>query len=330
MTRVLVTGASGFLGGHLVEALVDRGDEVVAMVRGSSDTSLLESLGVEMRVGDVTDPASLDDATRGVEAVYHLAAYYTFHGSWDRYLEVNVEGTRALMEAAVDNGVRRFVHCSTTETIGATPQGLADERSPLSPDYDYGRSKAESERVAMSYGDRIEVSVVRPSGIYGPRNLDDVSYYFITSFSGPLSKFVIGNGEAKIQFVHVKDVVQGLLLSMESGEAAGETFIITDSEAYSYNEVYRILAEVMGIPAPRWHLPVWMAKLFIAPVELVNRARRRDNFIWHLDTLRALSSDRYYSIEKAGRVLGYSPKHCLKDGLRETVEWYRENGILKD
>jgi len=325
---ILVTGATGFLGGHLVEALVARGQDVVAMARESSDTSLLDALGVEVRRGDVTDRESLRNVTAGVDTIFHLAAYYTFHGRWELYRKVNIEGTRTLLEESSANGVRRFIHCSSTEAMGPTTISPAGEEGRLAPAYDYGRSKAESETIAMAFADRMDVTVVRPSGIYGPRNLDDVSYYFIKSFAGPMSRFIIGDGKALIQFVHVDDVVQGLLLSLDHSEAIGETFIITDGRAYSYEEVYAIMAEVMGRSPPRWHLPAGLAKLLIAPVEGINHLRGKEDFIMHLDTVDAVTRDRHYSIGKARRVLGFEPRHDLKEGLRQTVEWYRENGVL--
>jgi nucleoside-diphosphate-sugar epimerase len=121
--KVLVTGASGFLGGHLVEELVKRGHQVVALVRESSDTLFLDYLGVEMRRGDLTDPPSLERATRGVEAVIHLAAYYTFSGKRQQYQRINVQGTRDLLEAMLANHVRRLIYCSSTEAIGPTGEG---------------------------------------------------------------------------------------------------------------------------------------------------------------------------------------------------------------
>ena len=183
--KVLVTGASGFLGGsHLVELLVEKGYEVVGMVRKTSDTSLLDRLGVEKRVADLTDPSSLVKAVRGIEAVVHLGAYYTFHGKKELYELVNVQGTRNVLDACLGEGVQRFVYCSTTEAIGPVREIPAHEDHPPNPQYEYGRCKLKIESLVKGYADRIKTTIIRPSGMYGPRNVHDISCYFITSFAG--------------------------------------------------------------------------------------------------------------------------------------------------
>ncbi|MEM2687194.1 MAG: NAD-dependent epimerase/dehydratase family protein, partial [Thermoproteota archaeon] len=221
--KILVTGASGFLGGHLVEEMVSKGYSVIGMVRKSSDTSLLRSLGVELRIGDLTDPESLNRATGNIDIVVHLAAYYTFFGKKEMYRRVNVEGTRLLLEAALRNGVKRFVYCSSTEAIGPVKNTPAEEDSPPNPSYEYGRSKLEAEKIVRSYGEKgFEYTILRPSGIYGPRNVDDISYWFITAFARNAlpTRIIVGDGRNLIQFAHVKDVVQGFLLALEKLETS--------------------------------------------------------------------------------------------------------------
>lgn len=330
--RILVTGASGFLGGYVVEALVKGRHQVVALVRDGSDTLFLDYLGVEMRKGDLTDPGSLDRAVKGVDAVIHLAAYYTFSGKRELYQRVNVQGTKDLMESMLRQGVRRLIYCSTTEVIGPTSGGPADEGSPCRPYYEYGRSKLRAEQLIQEHGGRgIDFTIIRPAGIYGPRNLDDVSYWFITTFAGPFaSKFVIGDGKKVLMFVHVEDVVQGFLAALERPQASiGQTYIVSDSRAYSYEEIYGIMAGIFHKPPPRTHLPIWLAKAMVAPVQLLNLVRGRENFLWRVSTMDTFRFDREYSIAKARRELGYEPRHPLPEGLRETAEWYREQGYIK-
>ncbi|MEM3689256.1 MAG: NAD-dependent epimerase/dehydratase family protein, partial [Thermofilum sp.] len=142
--KILVTGATGFLGGHLVEELVAKGYSVRALVRRTSNTALLRELGVEMIEGDITKPETLGPATRGVDVVVHLAAYYTFFGKKELYELVNVKGTRWLAEASLKNNVDRFIYCSSTEAIGPVKNPPADETTPLNPQFEYGRSKAKA------------------------------------------------------------------------------------------------------------------------------------------------------------------------------------------
>ncbi len=330
--KVLVTGASGFLGGYLAEELVRRGHRVMGMVRKGSDTDLLRKLGIELRIGDLADQTSLETVTKGVDAVIHLAAYYTLKGSKELYESINVQGTKSLMEAMLKNGVHRLIYCSSTEAMGPTTHPPADEDSPCEPNYEYGRSKLRSENLIREYQKKgIEFTIIRPSGIYGPRNLDDVSYWFITSYANTgASKIIIGNGKRVLQFAHAEDVVQGFVLALERPEVStGRTYFITDSRAYSYEEIYGILANIFGKPLPKWHVNVLLAKMIAAPVQAFNWLRRKKDFVWRIDSMNTFKVDRYYSIERAKKELGYQPKHSLADGLKETADWYRASGYVK-
>ena len=329
--KVLVTGATGFIGGHLVEDLHNRGYDVIAMARKTSNISKLKELGLEIRFADLTDPASLVEATKGVEAVIHLAAYYTFHGEKELYWKVNVEGTRSLVEACLKNGVTRFIYCSTTEAVGPVKNPPATEDVEPNPTYEYGRSKLAAERIVKSYGEKgLKYTILRPSGVYGPGNVNDVSYWFITGFAKKAlwSYFIVGSGETLIQFVHVKDVVQGFRLALEKEVSIGQTYFITEDRAYTYNEVYKILAEIVGRDPPKIHVPPILAKLMIFPVEVTYKIFGKENFMWHVSTVDAVTQHRAYSIEKAKRELGYNPQYDLRRGLKETVEWYKQHGYI--
>lgn len=330
--KVLVTGASGFLGGHLIEELVRKGYNVIGMVRKGSSRKLLEELNVSLRFGDLLEPESLVDATRDVDVVVHLAAYYTFFGKKELYEKINVQGTRFLLEAMIKNSVKKIVYCSTTEAVGPVKEPYADEDVEPNPVYEYGKSKLRAENVVKECGLKgIDYIILRPSGIYGPRNVNDVSYWFITGFAknSLTSKFIVGSGNNLVQFAHVKDVVQGFVLALEKYDIAkGRTYFVSEDKAYTYNEVYKMLAEICGRRPPKTHIPPMLAKIMIAPIEFFNRIFGIENFNWHMSTVDAVTCDRAYSIERIKRELGYSPKYDLKRGLKETVEWYRENSMI--
>jgi dihydroflavonol-4-reductase len=329
--KVLVTGASGFIGSHLIPRLLSEGYTTVAFVRRSSDTSDLNDMRVELRIGDLREYSSLRDAVRGIDVVIHLAAYYTFYGKKELYQRINVDGTRLLAEEAKREGVSHFIYCSSTEATGPV-DGIGDEISPPYPQYEYGVSKLEAERLINKIqGDQSWATIIRPTGIYGPGNFDDVSYWFIMSQArgGLLSRFIVGSGDTQIQFTHVDDVVQGFINALRKPEKSkGETFIISENRSYSYLEVYEIISTLLGKTPPRFHLPATLAKLCIAPVEYFNRFIDRDNFMWHTATIDSVTSNRSYSIAKAQELLGYQPKYDLKKGLGETINWYRDNGYL--
>ncbi|MEM3384745.1 MAG: NAD(P)-dependent oxidoreductase [Nitrososphaeria archaeon] len=330
--KVLVTGASGFLGGHLIEKLVEKGYNVVGMVRKNSPRRLLEQFAVELRTGDLQEPESLVNATRNVDIIVHLAAYYTFFGKKELYDKINVQGTRFLLEAMIKNDVKRIIYCSTTEAVGPVKVPYADEDVEPNPVYEYGKSKLKAEGVVKEYGLKgVEYTILRPSGIYGPRNVDDVSYWFITGFAknSLTSKFIVGSGKNLVQFAHVQDIVQGFVLALEKFDTAkGRTYFVSEEKAYTYQEVYEILAEICGREPPKTHIPPALAKVMIAPVEFFNRIFGKENFNWHISTVDAVTCDRAYSIERIKRELGYSPKYDLRRGLKETIEWYKNNGMI--
>jgi len=314
----------------MTELFTEKGLEVVAMVRGTSKTTLLDKLGVEKRVADLTVPQSLRLAVRGVDAVVHLAAYYTFHGKDELYELVTVQGTKNIIQACLSEGVKRFIYCSSTETIGAVADIPAREDHPANPEYEYGRSKLRAESVVKEYGSRLEATIVRPSGIYGPRNVHDVSYYFIISCArGSIpTRILIEHGSAFVQFVHVKDVAQGFYLVLTNANSIGKTYFITEDKWQTYREVYEIISRITGRSVPTVSLSKTTAKILIYPVFMVNSAFGKWSFLWDPKTIDAVTVNRVYSIEKAKTELGYSPQYSLEDGLNETIRWYRENELF--
>lgn len=324
--RVLVTGATGFLGAYMTKELKDHGHEVFGTYRKGSDTSRLESIGVPLRKFDLTDAKGMKEAVGGMDAVVHLAAYYTFTGKKETYQRLNVDATSDLLDACSSEGVGRFIYCSSTEAMGPT-EGVADEDSSVRPQYDYGRSKVQAERLVRDHA--IPGTIIRPSGVYGPGNIDDISYWFITKYGRSMAtKFVIGSGKNLIQFVHAADVAQGFRLALENEGARSRTYIISGERAHSYDEVYAMLGDITGIPAPKRHIPSSVAKAMIAPVQLINKMRGKDDFLFRTSTVDSVTQDRSYSIERARNELGYSPRYDLRDGLAETVAWYRANGFI--
>ena len=328
--KVLVTGASGFLGGHLAEFLTAKGLEVVGMVRRTSDTSLLDRLGLEKRVADMTDPPSLRTAVKGVDALIHLAGYYTFHGKKELYDLVTVQGTRSILDACLQEGVKRFVYCSSTEAIGPVENVPALEDHPPNPQYEYGKSKLKAEHVVREYDGKLETTIVRPSGIYGPRNIDDISYYFITSYvkNSLATRMLVDHGSGVVQFVHAEDAAQGFYLALASANSTGRTYFICEDRWHTYREVYEIISRITGRKTPTLSLSKLAAKALIYPAFIARSAFGKWSFLWDPKTVDAITSNRAYSIEKAKTELGYSPKHTLEAGLKETIQWYLDNGII--
>jgi nucleoside-diphosphate-sugar epimerase len=326
---VLITGVTGFTGGHLARHLLACGHHVRGLVRPSSAERAkpLAAQGLEVAEGDLTAAAMLGPACRGVDVVYHIAATYREAGQRDAsYLDINVGGTTNLLRAALENGVRRFVHCSTGGVHGHIEHPPATEDAPLAPGDVYQRSKLEGELAAAEFGRQhpIEVVVVRPIGIYGPGDLR-----FLKMFRGlARGRFpMLGSGTVFYHLTYIDDLAEGFRLCGETGAAAGRTFLLAGPEYTTLADlVHRVAAAVGGRP-PRVHWPVWPFWLAGALCEAVSVPlgvepplyRRRVDFY---------RKSRAFDTTRARTVLGYNPQVSLQEGLRRTAEWYRTQGLL--
>ena len=325
---VLVTGATGFLGGHLAGRLVENGECTVrALVRESSDSALLEELGVDLAVGDLKDRTSLQSAVSGASIVYHIAASFrTEHMTYDDMRRTNVHGTRDLLEVSREAGVERFVHCSSVGVHGAIDNPPGNEESAFEPGDRYQQTKAEAETLARDFGNEhgLPVVVFRPAGIYGPGDLRFLKL-FKSIKSGVFR--MIGSGEVLYQMVHVEDLVDGILLCGASEEAAGEAFILTGDRPYTLNKITQAIAQTLGVELSSFRIPAAPVYAAGALCELACRPfginpplyRRRVDFF---------RKTRAFSIEKARTALGFNPKIELDEGLRKTATWYKEQGLL--
>lgn len=323
--KVLLTGGTGFIGSHLVEALTG---DVVCLVRKLSDTAHLEKVGVELVYGDLKDPKSLKKAVKDVDVVYHLGAYYTFHGVWDKFYKTNVLGTEHLVEAC--ENIDQFIYCSTTEAVGPVTAVPASETHPLNPVYEYGKSKLVAEKFLLEEIEKgFPATILRPVGVYGPRCVNDVSYYFMVHLArnSLLTKFVAGSGDNLVDFVFVKDVVQGFVKA-RAKKAVGETYFISSQKPLTYNEAYRVLCKLLERDPPHLHIPPFLAKAAVAPLELLYKGAGKEDFMVHVSTVDATQHDRAYSWEKAHRDFGYTPEYSFEEGACITLDWYRENGYI--
>lgn len=323
--QILVTGGTGFIGSHLVEAL---SGDIVCLVRKTADTHHLEKLGVELVYGDLTDTKSLQKAAQNADIVYHLGAYYTFHGIWDKYYTTNVLGTEHLIEVCPN--IDQFIYCSTTEVVGPVTVVPASETHPCHPVYDYGKSKLMAEQIIRKEIEKgFPATILRPVGVYGPRCINDVSYYFMmhTAKNSLLTRFIAGSGENLVDFVFVKDVVQGFVKA-RTKKALGETYFVSSKKALTYNQVYDILCTLLERDPPALHVPPFLAKMGIAPLELIYKAMGKIDFMVHLSTVDVTQTDRAYSWKKANRDFGYKPEFSFEEGARITLEWYKAHGYI--
>lgn len=324
MKKILITGASGFTGSHLARKMKEAGYQVRALVRPGRDASFLEKIGAKIVRGDVTQKETLVPAVQGVETVYHLAAVYRQEGIPKKvFWEVNVEGTRNLLEVSREAKVKRFVHCSTVGVQGEIKNPPATEEAPYNPGDHYQTSKMEGEKVALSYfrEGRLPGVVFRPVGIYGPGDLR-----FLKLFRN-VKKPMIGSGKVLYHLTYIDDLVEGIRLVGETPGIEGEIFTLAGPRYTTLNELYTILAEILGTRPSRIHLPVWPFLVLGTLCEWICTPFRIQPPIYRR-RLDFFLKDRAFDISKAKNRLGYSPKVDLKEGLTKTALWYKEKGLL--
>jgi dihydroflavonol-4-reductase len=326
--RVLVTGATGFTGGHLARSLAFGGDKVRVLQRGEArKLDLPDVTDIEIAIGDLRDRAALAKAVEGIDVVYHIAAIYRQAGvSRDAYRAVNAAAVGQLVEAAAAAGVRRVVHCSTVGVHGNIEHPPADEDAPLAPGDIYQETKLEGERLAREAGarHRIEVTIARPSGIYGPGDRR-----LLKLFRGVARRrwITLGRGEIYYHLTYIDDLMEGFRLCGEHPSAANQTYILAGGEVTTLNDLVATVADVVGVRAPTVHLPVWpfwvagaLCETVCAPLGLEPPLyRRRVDFF---------TKSRAFDISRARRDIGYAPQTGLHEGIQRTVEWYRAHGWL--
>lgn len=327
MEKVLVTGGTGFTGSHLVRDLIADGVEVRVLARSAARAR--EALPPEAEVveGDVTDAGAVRKAVAGTRVVYHLAAAFREAGIPDsRYREVHVDGTRHLLEAALDEDVRRFVHCSTVGVHSHIENGPADETWPHTPGDIYQETKSEGERLALAFAAEhgLPLAVARPGPIYGPGDLRLLKLFRMVA----RKRFVmLGSGEVFFHMVYVDDLVRGFRLLAERPEAVGEVFILAGEEYGTLNELVALIADTVEVPRPRLHLPVWPFYAAGAVCEAVCVPLRIDPPIYRR-RVAFFTKSRAFTSAKAQRLLGYRPEVDLETGVQATAEWYREQDLL--
>ncbi|HLT92561.1 MAG TPA: NAD-dependent epimerase/dehydratase family protein [Woeseiaceae bacterium] len=326
MGRILVTGATGFTGSALTRRLVQEGHQVTAFVRESSDVTGLQELGVEIVRLDITDYEQVARHMRPFDRVFHVAASFRReHADLREFSRVNVDATRHLLQAALDQGVGRFIHCSTIGVHGGVEPG-ATESYRFKPNDHYQRSKLEGELLAHEYFAKgLPGTVIRPAGIYGPGDRR-----FLKLFKAIKKGFfvMIGRGDTLFHMVYIDDLVQGFLLASEREEALNEVFIIGSERHCTINEIVREVAAALHVRQPRLRVPLRPVYLAAALCEDAYRTLGLSSPPLYRRRVEFFQMNRSFDIGKARRLLGYEPRFDLKQGIEATARSYEALGLI--
>lgn len=322
---VLVTGAAGFLGSHVTDLLLARGERTRVLVRPGESLSWLANPNVDIYQGDIADRSPLDAALKGVDRVLHCAARTGPWGPATEYEMTNVRGLATLVKTALSSGVQRVVHVSSVTVHGIDVHGTADEARPLCGGSDpYSRSKVAGEQLLqqMIRDKGAPVTIVRPGLIYGPRDTGNLGRLATLIEQGKMA--LIGRGNNHIPLIHVMDVAQGILLASIADHAAGRAYILVNDEPVTQRDYLNAIASELGrtLSAPR--IPYRVAVGIGLAAEMTCRSLhwKRPPPLTRFG-VEVLGGENRFTINRARAELGFSPQINLAEGVRNGIAWYR-------
>jgi nucleoside-diphosphate-sugar epimerase len=326
--KALVTGASGFIGSHLVELLLRQDYNVRVLLRSTSSTTWLQGLPVDVVYGDIFDHEALGKAVTGVEYVYHSAGL-TKARTAEEYFRANTTGTRNLLEACLrhNSGIQRFVQISSQTAAGpsasARPVTESDEPRPITT---YGHSKLRAEEECLRVAASIPVTIVRPPAVYGPRD-KDIFEFFNTMQRG--LQPMVGFREKYVSLIHVSDLARGIVMAGLSPASRGQTYFLSSREVYGWKQVGDITRTVLGTRPLRVHVPVFGVYTIAAFAELFAAVSRKPALI-NFEKARDMVQD-YWTCDgsRAYRDFGFQQEISLEEGIRTTIDWYKSHGWLR-
>lgn len=328
----LVTGGTGLLGSHIVEQLCRRGQPVRALVRDGSDTTWLQTQDAELVTGDLADAESLRKACRGVTCIYHAAARVGDWGPWPEFQKYTIDGTQNLVDAAVEAGVRRFIHISSVSAFGhRNGEGLViDETQPIGQALYrwayYSRAKVAAERIvwkAQREG-TLAVTVIRPAWIYGIRDRATIGRQVAAFRKGRVK--IIGDGKNRLNVVNAASVAAGAILAAGNDKAIGEAYNCSEDGVLTLEGYYNAIADALGKPRPTGHIPYRLAYGLAFLLECWGHLiRKKTPPLVTRYSVWLMGRRCFFSADRARRELGWQPAISYEEGIPMTVKWYLEH-----
>jgi len=327
MKNVLVTGASGFIGSHLVEALLEKKMNVRCLVRKSSSLEYLAGLDVDYVYGDLTDPVSLLPAVKNMDCVFHLGGRTKISQKEDIF-KANALGTEYLIHACLKYApkLKRFVYVSSQAVMGPSYDGRAlSESDPARPISRYGKSKLAAEQIVLQYREQLPATIIRPPSVYGPRDRDFFEMFKMIH-SGISA--TLGLRNRYISIIYVRDLIDGMILAAESSRAVGQTYFLASDTKVAYSELGQHAARAMNRPVSMFRVPLLVFGIAVLGIEVVMKILHQPVVVGR-EKVQEMKQ-RYWicDISKAEEELNYHPQYDIRRGIRETAEWYISQGWL--
>jgi nucleoside-diphosphate-sugar epimerase len=324
----LVIGASGFLGGHVVEELCRRGEEVIVLARKTSNLSALKNLEIETRYSDLRDPVALKEAMKGVDLVFNCAGSVRFVIPYKEIYDINVAGTERIVSAAAEAGVKRIIHASSIAALGPdgllNPSDLKVDRPDIKGGYSRSKTEAEAIFFKRCAEKGIEGVALRPGVIYGPRDLTSAYYWF--NFVDTDNARLVGNGSSRFPLIYVSDVVDAFMTASARKNVNGRTYNLDGPDTVSLKMIYNLISKELG-KAPNYKFtPYWLAYFTAWMSELKSKLggyRKEPRLSTFVISLFGKDSERP-DCSNAKRDLEFQPKIGLEEGMRRTAVWYKD------
>ena len=325
--KILVTGGTGFIWSHLVKRLISKGHHIFCLIRDCRKGEILRNLGATLITGDITDSNLIEQIPEGIEQIHHLAGVL---GKWNIpnqvYQDVHIRGTENMLKLCMRFRIKRFVHCSSAGVLGPTGEAFFDESFPYRPTSIYERTKAEAEKLVLTYaGDaKIDTTIIRPAVVYGPRDS-----HMLGLFKAVQGGFfpLIGSGKALLQPAYIEDVIHGFESCINNEKTINQIYILAGERPVTVKEFVGMIAKIIKAKSFQINIPSCRIAKFIASLFEVGGKIFPINPPFTRAVVKFFTENKSYKIDKAVQELDYKPIN-LEEGLRRTIEWYQENSYL--
>ena len=321
--RVLVTGANGFIGQHIVRCIEKQGDKINVLVRNSNSFNISDK--VNIFEGDIFDNEKLRKAVNEVDAVFHLVAKTHDFSNIDNakdYFKINVEGTRNLLDACVKSNIKHFIYFSSVKAMVEECKHTLDETYDCTPTTLYGKTKLMAERLVIEYGNKhgFKTTILRLPLVYGPGNKGNI-YKMIEAIDN--GRFVMmGNGSNKRSMVYVGNVADAGIAIIDRKVADTKVYVITDGVDYTVKDLYKLIAKGLSKKPLPFYVPMGIAKMLAIAGDIASRITGK-SLPFNSDVLNKLTSSLAFSSQKIQNEIGFRPKHNLYNTIDETIKWYK-------